>query len=95
MNYPSSGSMFKNPPGTHAARLIEGAGLKGTRRGNAQISEKHANFIVNLGGATARSVVDLIDLAKKAVFDKYAVDLELEVKLLGFPEAVRKGVSEG
>jgi len=95
MNYPSSGSMFKNPPGTHAAKLIEGAGLKGTRRGNAQISEKHANFIVNLGGATARSVMDLIDLTKKTVFDKYAVDLELEVKLLGFPEAARKGVSEG
>ena len=86
VNMPNSGSMFKNPPGTYAAKLIEDAGLKGTRRGNAQISILHANFIVNLGGATAHDVLELIDMARASVLEKFGVNLELEVKLIGFSE---------
>ena len=92
VNFPNSGSMFKNPPGTYAAKLIEESGLKGTRRGSAQISEKHGNFIVNLGGATAKDVLELIELARKAVSTKTGITLELEVKLLGFPDSVMKEV---
>lgn len=92
LNYPNSGSMFKNPPGNFAAKLIEEAGLKGTRRGDAQISEKHANFIVNLGNAKAQDVLDLIELARKTVFEKFSITLELEVKLLGFPNDAYKEV---
>jgi UDP-N-acetylmuramate dehydrogenase len=92
-NLPNSGSMFKNPPGTFAAKLIEEAGLKGTRWGNAQISEKHANFIVNLGGATANDVMHLLATAQKTVRDIFEVTLELEVKLIGFPDAGRKELS--
>ena len=87
VNMPNSGSMFKNPQGTYAAKLIEDAGLKGTRRGNAQISERHANFIINHGGATARDVLDLVELARNTVHEKFGVMLELEVKLIGFAEA--------
>jgi UDP-N-acetylmuramate dehydrogenase len=90
-NMPNSGSMFKNPEGNFAARLIEQAGLKGTRIGGAQISEKHANFIVNHGDATARDVMGLINLAKKKVFENNGIHLELEVKLLGFDDSVEKG----
>jgi UDP-N-acetylmuramate dehydrogenase len=90
-NMPNSGSMFKNPEGNFAARLIEQAGLKGTRIGGAQISEKHANFIVNHGDATARDVMDLITLAKKKVFENAGIQLELEVKLLGFGDPAEKG----
>ena len=78
--------MFKNPSGTHAAKLIEEAGLKGTQRGQAMISEKHANFIINLGGATANDVLELITLARKTVLEKTGIHLELEVKLIGFSE---------
>jgi UDP-N-acetylmuramate dehydrogenase len=84
-NLPNSGSMFKNPSGTFAAKLIEDAGLKGTRWGNAQISEKHANFIVNLGGATAHDVLHLLTMARNTVRDLFGITLELEVKLVGFP----------
>lgn len=90
VNLPNSGSMFKNPQGTHAAKLIEEAGLKGTRIGSAQISEKHANFIVNLGGASAGHVLALIELARTKVFDRTGIRLELEVKLVGFSEGARK-----
>lgn len=79
----SAGSVFQNPPGTHAARLIEEAGLKGRRVGAAQISPRHANFIVNLGGATARDVLKLIQLAQEEVWRRYAVRLEPEVKIVG------------
>ena len=92
VNFPNSGSMFKNPPGTFAAKLIEGAGLKGERHGKAQISERHANFIVNLGGATASDVLALIELARRMVLEKFGISLELEVKLLGFPATVTKEV---
>jgi len=80
---PSCGSVFKNPPGDYACRLIEAAGLKGRRSGSAQISPKHANFIVNLGGATAADVKALIDLARQTVQEQFGVVLELEVELLG------------
>lgn len=79
----SCGSVFKNPPGDHAGRLIEAAGLKGQRRGGAQISPKHANFIVNRGGATATDVKALIDCAVDAVAAQFGVTLETEIQLLG------------
>jgi UDP-N-acetylmuramate dehydrogenase len=79
----SMGSMFKNPPGDHAGRLIEAVGLKGTHVGGAQISPIHANFFVNSGGATAADVKSLIDLAQRRVFDRFGVELALEIELLG------------
>jgi UDP-N-acetylmuramate dehydrogenase len=82
--------MFKNPPQTHAAKLIEQAGLKGKRVGGAQVSEKHANFIVNLGTATAVDVLRLIDLVKRTVYQNSGVMLELEVKLVGFPASIKE-----
>lgn len=77
------GSVFKNPPGDHAARLIEAAGLKGTRVGDARISPKHANFIENLGRASAGDVHALLALVQKTVREKCGVDLELEVWPVG------------
>ena len=85
INYPNCGSVFKNPQGTPAAKLIEDVGLKGTICGKAQISEKHGNFIINLGGATANDVMSLIKLIRDKVNEKYGITLELEVRLLGFP----------
>jgi UDP-N-acetylmuramate dehydrogenase len=83
----SMGSMFKNPPGDYAGRLIESAGLKGARSGAAEISPIHANFFVNLGGASAADLGKLIALARRAVLEKTGVRLELEVELLGdWPE---------
>lgn len=81
--YPNSGSMFRNPPGDFAGRLIEAAGLKGKRIGQAQISERHANFIVNLGGANAEDVRRLMDIARAEVKKQFAVDLAAEVRRLG------------
>lgn len=79
----SIGSMFKNPPGDFAGRLIEDAGLKGAQIGSAQISSLHANFFVNQGQASASDVFALIQLARKEVADKFGVELELEIELLG------------
>ena len=79
----SIGSMFKNPPGDYAGRLIEAAGLKGLRLGQAAISNVHANFFVNLGGASAMEVSDLIDKACDTVLKMFDVDLELEIQLIG------------
>ncbi len=76
------GSMFKNPPGDFAGRLIEAAGLKGYRMGQAQISPIHANFFVNLGGATADDVIALIRLARDTVAEKFGVTLELEIEII-------------
>ena len=81
-NYPNCGSVFRNPKGDYSARLIEACGLKGTRIGNAQISEKHANFIVNLGGAKTQDVFALIDLMQVEVKNKFNITLEREVKYL-------------
>lgn len=80
---PSAGSVFKNPDGTYSGKLIEEAGLKGARAGAAQISPRHANFIVNTGGATAADVVALIALARRAVRERFGIELELEVELRG------------
>lgn len=79
----SIGSMFKNPPGDFAGRLIEAAGLKGARIGNAEISRVHANFFVNQGDAKASDVLRLIRRAQQAVLDKFGVELDLEVELVG------------
>lgn len=79
----SAGSVFQNPPGNAAGRLIDQAGLKGTTIGGAQISPKHANFIVNRGEATAADVIALIRLAHDRVLERFGVDLELEVLRLG------------
>jgi len=79
----SLGSMFKNPPGDYAGRLIEAAGMKGKRIGNVEISNLHANFFVNLGKARASDVLALIHMAHETVKAKFGVDLELEVELVG------------
>ncbi|HEU4324952.1 MAG TPA: UDP-N-acetylmuramate dehydrogenase [Roseiflexaceae bacterium] len=78
----SCGSVFKNPPGDSAGRLIEAAGLKGTRIGGAEIAGKHANYIVNLGGAGSNDVLRLIDLARERVASEFGVTLELEVQIV-------------
>lgn len=80
---PSAGSVFKNPPGDFAGRLIEAAGLKGRRVGDAQISTKHANFIVNRGQARASDILALIQLAQDKVAQEFGVQLELEIEVLG------------
>jgi len=79
----SMGSMFKNPTGNAAGRLIDQCGLKGTRIGDADISTVHANFFVNHGQATASDVKALIDLAQRSVREKFGIELELEIELLG------------
>lgn len=89
LSLPSCGSVFRNPSGTHAGHLIESAGLKGLRRGGAQISDKHANFIVNLGGARAEDVLWLIHHAQETVQKKYGIELETEVRVVGEPSSGR------
>jgi UDP-N-acetylmuramate dehydrogenase len=79
----STGSMFKNPPGDYAGRLIEAAGLKGVQVGDAQISSLHANFFINQGNATAADFYALIQQARRAVASKFGVQLELEIELIG------------
>jgi UDP-N-acetylmuramate dehydrogenase len=88
LNMPNSGSVFKNPQSARAAKLIDEAGLKGTRRGKAMISDRHGNFIVNTGGASANDVLELMRLAKATVKNRFNIMLEPEVKLLGFPQQV-------
>lgn len=84
LGLPNAGSVFRNPPGDHAARLIEAAGLKGTWLGGAQVSEKHANFIVNPDGkATANEIEMLIDQIRLKVHEKFAVALVPEVRIIG------------
>ncbi len=83
VDQPSCGSVFKNPPGDYAGRLIEAAGLKAARAGNAMISDLHANFIVNLGGARAADVLALIERARGEVQRQFGVALETEVRTLG------------
>ncbi|RPI34075.1 MAG: UDP-N-acetylmuramate dehydrogenase [Chloroflexota bacterium] len=79
----SMGSIFKNPPGDFAGRLVDAAGLKGTRVGQAEISTLHGNFFLNRGGAKAQDIYELIRLARNTVFEKFGISLELEVELLG------------
>jgi UDP-N-acetylmuramate dehydrogenase len=83
LGLPSCGSVFRNPPGGHAAQLIEASGLKGYRIGGAEVSEKHANFIINTGDATAADVETLIDHIRGTVAERHGVDLELEVHIVG------------
>lgn len=81
---PSCGSVFKNPEDGSSARLIESCGLKGRRVGAAQVSEKHANFIVNTGGATAQDVMALIEIVRSEVEEEHGIRLVPEVRFLGF-----------
>ncbi len=83
LDLPSAGSVFRRPSGHFAGALIEGAGLKGFRIGDAQVSEKHAGFIVNLGQATAADVIALIDYIQKKVLEHSGVHLETEVRIVG------------
>ena len=83
LGLPSCGSVFRNPPGDHAARLIEAAGLKGHRVGSAEVSTKHANFIINRGGASAAEIEALIEHVKQTVADVHGVDLVHEVRIVG------------
>lgn len=83
LNLPSAGSVFKRPEGYFAGKLIEDSGLKGYKIGGAEISEKHAGFIVNTGGAAAKDVLDLIKYAQDKVFENFGVKLEPEIKLTG------------
>jgi UDP-N-acetylmuramate dehydrogenase len=83
LSQPNFGSVFQNPPGDHAGRLIEQVGLKGQIIGRAQISSLHGNWIVNLGGATARDVVALIELAQRRVREATGIELQPEVKRIG------------
>jgi UDP-N-acetylmuramate dehydrogenase len=80
---PNSGSCFRNPEGDFAGRLIEAAGAKGWREGGAEVSGLHANFIVNTGGASARDVATLLARVRRAVEERFGVDLQLEVHLVG------------
>lgn len=83
LQLPNAGSVFRNPPGNHAAKLIEGCGLKGKRIGGAQVSEKHANFIVNVGEATAADIENLINEVRATVKQQAGIDLHPEVKIVG------------
>ena len=85
LNVPSCGSVFKNPPGDYAGRLIEAAGLKGHRIGGAEFSPMHANFIANTGGATASDVLALIEHAQKTVHSQSGILLVPEVRVIGRP----------
>ncbi|HUX08356.1 MAG TPA: UDP-N-acetylmuramate dehydrogenase [Acidobacteriota bacterium] len=82
LNKPNCGSVFRNPPGDHAGRLIEAAGCKGLKRGGMQVSELHANFIVNTGGGSAKDVLALVEEIKRRVYDKSGVTLEMEMRIL-------------
>jgi UDP-N-acetylmuramate dehydrogenase len=80
---PNAGSIFKNPPGDYAGRLIEACGLKGRRVGDAEVSPAHANWIVNTGAARAADVLALVEIVRAAVVERFGVRLELEVKVVG------------
>lgn len=83
LDRPSFGSTFRNPPGDFAGRLVDAVGLKGHRIGGAMWSDVHANFVVNLGGARARDVLTLVNLARSRVKERFGIVLETEVRLLG------------
>jgi UDP-N-acetylmuramate dehydrogenase len=83
LGWPNAGSIFKNPPGEYAGRLIEAAGLKGRRVGGAMISEQHANFIVNVGAATAADVKQLMDEVSETIWQARGIRLTPEIKLIG------------
>jgi len=80
--FPSAGCTFKNPPGFSAGELIDRAGLKGFRVGMAKVSDKHANFILNLGGATSAEIRKLIDIVRQKVYKSFRIPLELEIEVV-------------
>lgn len=82
LEFPSAGSVFRNPEGNYAGKLIEDAGLKGKQIGGAQISEKHANFIINAGEATGEDIVNLINEIKKTIKEENGIDLVLEQEIV-------------
>ena len=82
LEFPSAGSVFKRPVGHFAGKLIEDCGLKGVRVGGAEVSQKHAGFIVNRGGATAKDVRELVELIRERVLREYGVCLECEIRFL-------------
>ena len=86
LNLPSAGSTFKRPEGHFAAKLIDDCGLRGLTVGGAQVSEKHAGFVVNVGGATARDMLELMRQIEQRVFEQTGVQLEPEVRILGADE---------
>ena len=93
---PNAGSVFRNPPDDHAARLIEAAGLKGTRIDGAQVSEKHANFIVNPDGAASASAIEmLIGRVQAEVAEKFGVSLVREVRIVGDVDRQSRQEREG
>jgi UDP-N-acetylmuramate dehydrogenase len=83
LELPSAGSTFKRPEGYFAGKLIDDAGLRGLRYRGAQISEKHCGFVVNVDNATCEEVIHLISVVQKTVRDKFGVELEMEIKLIG------------
>ena len=83
LNLPNAGSVFRNPPGDHAARLIESCGLKGFRAGGAMVSSKHANFIVNTGDATAAEIEAVIAAVRETVKEQTGIELVREVRIIG------------
>ena len=83
LDYPSAGSIFRNPKEGPAGRWIEDLGLKGFRMGQAMISDKHANFIINLGKATAEEVIDLMEMVERKIYEEKGISLEREVKVVG------------
>ncbi len=90
LNEPNAGSVFRNPPDDHAARLIESCGLKGKRIGAAEVSSRHANFIVNKGDATAKDIEELITLVWETVKRRTGVELEREVQIVGEAKGERR-----
>lgn len=94
LNLPNAGSVFRNPPNDHAARLIEVSGLKGRKIGGAQVSEKHANFIVNIDHATATDIECLITEVREVVHQKTGIDLYPEVRIVGEASVIMKKTEE-
>ena len=84
LEYPSAGSVFRNPEGMYAGKLIEDLGLKGLTKGGAEVSLKHANFVINKDGATAKDIHDLIVFVHDAVLDRYGVDLKIEQEFVNW-----------
>ncbi len=83
LEFPSGGSTFKRPEGYFAGKLIQDSGLKGLKHGGAQVSEKHSGFVINVDNADCKDVLELISVVQKVVRDKFDVELEREIKLLG------------
>ena len=83
LHLPSAGSVFKNPSRISAGQLIEEVGLKGFRMGQAMVSDRHANFIINLGKATAEEVIHLMELVERKTYEEKGISLEREVRVVG------------